>query len=285
LVTAFILFLIIIHFIYNKKIFTKNNVLIVTILIISIPTTSLLGIFKGTKEYHSAQFSFILGHMIENGTFQTYLDKNCPNLPFNICSKTNKLPKNSDDFLWSENTLLSELGGLNDQEKKQEKMVKNAFTDPKLVSMYIYKSVIGTFKQITRFSPDMVSISHYMEGPAIRNINRYYKHETNEVLGSKQNTNQIEIKDISKIQYLIITILILTNIYIVPKIYKNYKFKNELLFLIMTTTTILTNGAVTATISTINDRYTSRLVWVFIIPSALILFKYIFYKKVNKRKY
>jgi hypothetical protein len=55
--------------------------------------------------------SFLFGRLIEDGIVARYLDERCPDATLRICAYRNELPKEADDWLWTNDTPFYKLGG------------------------------------------------------------------------------------------------------------------------------------------------------------------------------
>jgi len=140
-ISSFIIYLLILKFLFQEPIITKNNLLIILILFISMPSLLLINNLKSaTNNIYSSKYAFVLGRLINDGIYEMYLDEKCPNVPYNICA-IKSYPTNINEYLWEKNELITNLGTIKDIDGKQEKIVKNIITEPKLYFPIIYKSI------------------------------------------------------------------------------------------------------------------------------------------------
>jgi hypothetical protein len=231
-----------------------------------IPTTHFLcdRQFKITGATHV----FAVNHLIEIGVLDNYLEERCREKNFRICNYKNEL---GWDFIWSSNSPLQKTGGWYVNKDEYREILTDVYTTPKYLKVLIFKSWEYMFKQCFAF--DVVVPGPLLgESPPAQQIKWRFPDNRMEYFSSLQSQGKLEAsapKFLSRIVYIVsFTIFFIT--FASRKIFNRVSPVLKCAMVLFVLHNIISAFAC-SNLSTIDDRFQSRLIWLFPFFSVLLL--------------
>lgn len=271
--------LLIFFLIFRKKKFhnikfvqTKRVLIIIIISWILLPSINFL--FGNDFQIKSKTKNIILmARMIESGLAIEYLEDNCKNNEYELCSHLDDLKKRKTaaSFVWDYSSPLYS-GGCFDRNKISDcwkkkndeygKIIEEIYKIPKYRKKLLLIAITGTFQQLLNFDASNEYKTGTKNSPVKSKIEFFYSKEYKSFLSSSQSGNGLQIKTTNKIQFytiiisfVLILFLLLNKKYRIKLSYENYVS----LFLILLA--LFVNAFICATFSNVVGRYQARLIW------------------------
>lgn len=269
-------------FITKRKDLNRPSTVLIVISVAGWITLSTLVAISGRGfRPSSATHVFIMSRMVENGILDAYLNERCATENYKLCEWRDKLPDRQWDFMWDDSGALAQTGGWIDSEEEYSRIIQGTLVSPKFLGMHIVKNSLASLRQLPLiFVGDGLSPWNEPANPFWK-VQQYFSHELKEYRSSLQQTGALKFEWFN-VLIVIFSLLTITSALIINVTRRNttgYEvafsgmFKLVLLFLII-------NAAVTATFSTVNGRFQSRVFWVLVFLSIV----YLFYILLNTRK-
>ena len=213
--------------------------------------------------------------LVESGILKTYLEKACPVKQYNICNYKDNLPPVAWSFHWDANSPLQKTGGWDANRKEYNAIISDIFSRPKYYPFIAYKSLEATARQLVLYQVDgnyILPWAKFDEGTSpFTAIEKYFPHELNQLKTSRQNTKTFNIALIDATFFLTMIISSILSLLVFSQISDNKKEFIQVLIVVVIF--ILLNAIVTASLSSVNARFNSRVFWIFPFLNTIIIYK------------
>jgi hypothetical protein len=222
---------------------------------------------------------FLTARFAESGILHKYLKKTCPTKPCAFCPYADSLPDMATKFIWDSNGPLAKSGlGWKEADRECSPIVTAVFTNSEYLKPFIGESFKATLKQL--FQLDLGSgLSAYRENSApFYPIKYHLGSEINEFLTSEQSYNKLNFSILNLLNYLVLATSLLL---IFACFYLKLVTKVLLQLIVVVTSGIVLNAAVTASLANVYDRLQARVSWLIIFVSLLCLIKIISHFKMR----
>ncbi|MFC1730866.1 hypothetical protein ACFL6I_11080 [candidate division KSB1 bacterium] len=210
-------------------------------------------------------YVFLLSKLNQIGLLKDYLDKSCDKKEIKLCEYKDSIPTTLD-FIWANSSPLYKTGGWYKNKKEFQFIIQDILTTPKYLFIFIYKSIESSFTQFFSFNaPDLPIIKEISYSDQF--INECYGFYKNEYLESLQNHNELNqsIHSLNTIQIFLFGFsLFLLIIILLSKVPLKYKLLG--IFILVA---LYVNALVCSSLSVIESRYQSRIMWLIILPIIL----------------
>lgn len=227
------------------------------------------GRFAATDATHV----FLTASLAEKGVLQAYLDHSCEKDAdaYSLCRYRNVIPHNATQFIWGENSVVTRTRGWQDPGGQYRRLLHRILLNPKYLAMTFAQSVKATIAQFFDFD------LHGYGYPTARTadtaaVNNYYQREFPAFLAARQYRHQLDYNLISRIQTPLVyaTLLIWAALIVFAR---RLRLSDTNRFILLYTMAALwVNAGVTATFSSVVDRYQSRIVWLLVLVVGISLF-------------
>lgn len=216
--------------------------------------------------------AFTINRLYDSGILDDYLTKTCDHKPTIFCELKGV---KYYDLLWDNNSPLNKYGGRMNVRKECIGIINEIMAENYYKIWLLKDSFKGTLKQLIRFNTGIDGALTKGSAP-YGAIEWHFSKEKVDYLNSKQNTGKTSFKLINTVQKLVvITSLIVLVFLTLFVLLKRNREQHKLKLLIFTLAVILVNAGTTASFSVIDDRFTSRVIW--LIPFFTILISYHLY--------
>lgn len=283
---------------YLKQHFALKPILIAFIISFITPFIINYSVGKTTKVNQGSQV-FLIARMLDNGVLKSFLDDNCKDNNYSLCSCKDNLPVDSRAFLWSSESPLYAIGGWNDSEIELNKIIRDILISPKHLSLFLYTSITSTVSQLFQNEIGSGLISDWYastDSPPYYAIASHFPRELKQYEQARQNTNLWGQKlDFSTVNYwnsilLFLSAILLLFFLISKRLWGMLDSKTKL-FIGIIFLGILFNAFITGSLANVYDRLQARVSWLLILTalivaasqfkSSWILLKHLYTKHLN----
>jgi hypothetical protein len=214
---------------------------------------------------------FIVAKFASNGILKTYLDDNCEKKNLKLCACKDEITPYPWEFMWpAPSTQLSKIGVWDSSSREFKGIVKDIFTTPKYLKMYLVKSFFTTFQQFCEIQVEK-PLYRPTNTPANGYFNIYFSDEYNDFLASRQNNNTLDPSGFNMVYYLFFA---LSSLWVLL-LYAQSKNKEIALIYGCILVFFLINAYVTANFSTVCFRFQYRVFWILPATNAILILKYL----------
>jgi hypothetical protein len=224
---------------------------------------------------------FIMGRLVESGVLNEYLHDSCTQKKTSLCNYMDHLPLESWHFLWFPESPLYDGGCVDSvghnsdcwlvKNEQYRPVIKQIFSTPKYLKMYIPYAFKQTMQQLADFKND--PLSPMMEGSAVTgNIEWRFKEEYGQYIHSKQSRAPYTVDINTMIQFVLVLVCLccLLICFVVRKFREKISLQLKI-FTFVLLLGIFYNAAVCVTFSMVASRFQGRVVWLLVLATVLIL--------------
>jgi hypothetical protein len=222
---------------------------------------------------------FIMGRLLDSGVLKLYLDEHCGQKENVLCLQKDSLPESSRELHWSSNSPVHQSGGWEGSESSYWSIIWDILKQPRYIGFLLAESVKVTFIQLTQNEIGTPLVSDWYgheSSPPFIHIKKFFPHEHQQYLQSRQNTNlwgqTLDFNFLNHISYMMLTIstLFLMLIFLFSNLAAhllNTQMRFAIFWLLLA---IVLNAFITANFSVVCDRLQARVVW--LLPLLVLLF-------------
>jgi hypothetical protein len=199
---------------------------------------------------------FLTARLIADGPGRWYLEKNCGDAQWEMCRYLNHLSGNSDQFLWDADGVWKRASAdshlrILSQEKSFSIAVLRAYP------LEEFEKAASNFRnQLLAFG--VIDLRRY--STVADYIGEVLPREREKYFASLQAQDRLPSRLFSNIQYGIVVLSLLSILAFLPRLWRSPSPRLlGLSFVIFPT--VIVNALVTGTLSSVNDRYQCRLIW------------------------
>lgn len=223
---------------------------------------------------------FLVGKMCENGILQVYLNENCDKQQLSLCKYKDSLPHVAWQFVWHPESPVMKTGGWSVNDKEYKSIILNTFTTPKYLWMHIWKGVGTTSVQLTQITAGDALFRYEEFDNSMMSIRKYYPHETNPALWTRQRIMELDFNLYSRIYGVF---FILSTLVICWK-WNALQLNNNWVYLVVIILVFLViNAGVTANLANISSRLQARVFWLLPLWNILVLAHFLIQKKTKTK--
>ncbi len=211
---------------------------------------------------------FLMGHFLEIGLLDRYLDETCETKKYKICAYKENIPAN---FLWDfDNSPLYKTGGWEANKAEYNAIIIDMLTTPKYLKKLIIKSISNGFQQLFTFDTgDTPRLPD--DQPANLAVKSIFKDEFRAYQASKQYGGRLDYTLLNNMQKYVSAISLFASLLflLVPLPISN-NIRNITVFIIGA---LILNAFICAGLSGVVARYQSRVIWLLPIPVLIAFFQ------------
>ena len=212
---------------------------------------------------------FMMSRLLQNGVLGEYLSETCKSRNYELCQYKDDLPDNANEFLTSPKSPLYLSGGWDAPHPEYRVILKDVFTTPKYLGIFVQRSVVGTMRQAMQVPAPELRVMD-KETDTWRKINSCFADETGEFMTAYQNTDALSADPCNLVYYIFLvcsTLWLIVHYRRVMTTDVVFVYGCALLFLVI-------NAFVTATFGSVYARYQGRVAWLLPATSALVIINY-----------
>lgn len=222
--------------------------------------------YDGEFRYSKGSHVFLFNHMIEIGAAKAYLDDNCGKKNYAICQYKDELNWN---FMWDYSGPLYKTGGWEKNKKDFDEINGGIISTPKYWPLLIQKTATYTTKQFFRFESRLHTLQY--NGTPHAQIRNFLPESDREFISSKQLKGEYDLYVLNRVEGVIIFICMIICA-LVLILDKRFQLLNQGLKSLISISLVfgVINSMVCANLSTVDDRFQNRWVWLLVVLIILI---------------
>jgi hypothetical protein len=208
---------------------------------------------------------FFMARLYDCGILEQYLQDACPKYHYHMCDYQGKFPW---DFIWEyQKSPLYQNGGWEGNRDEFNAIIRDIFTTPKYWPRLIARETEATVKQFFTFETGDTGWQSD-ESSCVTAMRHHWPESVKEFFQSRQQTKKLDWTILNMFQSYLMAFLFFCSMaaYFIPGLNPKYK-----LYLTYFLIALLVNAFVCGAISTVLDRYQSRVIWLLTLPFLLYL--------------
>jgi hypothetical protein len=218
---------------------------------------------------------FLMARVIADGTGLWYLQQHCPDAKFVLCDHLQELPQDPDVFLWGEKGLWANADDATTTRLRQEEM---PFV---LATLRAYPGA-QLSKSLSNFGQQLRIFGFYLFGPSdwmSEEFASVLPRERSQYLQGRQAKDDLPLEFFTSVQnWAVVVSLVIITVFM-PRIWRNRLVRLIGLGIVIVST-VVANALVTGTLSMVEDRLQSRVVW--LIPFLAIVLALDWFEQLAK---
>ncbi|MFC2112805.1 hypothetical protein ACFLTA_06000 [Bacteroidota bacterium] len=219
--------------------------------------------FSGEFTLSKGKHVFLMGRLIDMEIVNDYLKENCDDHDYKLCEFKDIVIW---DFLWESQSPLYKTGGWEDSKEEYTTIIRDIFTTPKYLKIFMMKSIESSFIQFFNYETGDTPRQAQNSAP-YGVITRFMPGQVKAYLSSKQCNDRLDFTFLNNYQnYLIVLSLLISILLLILKI--PVKSKMLIIYILVS---LYINAGVCGTFSGISPRYQSRVIWLLPLPIILTL--------------
>lgn len=226
---------------------------------------------SNTEKAKSIRHVLLMARLMETGILDEFLKKNCDECRYTLCYYRDQFPYTPSQFVWEKESPFFKTGGWSYSEEEYNEIISRIFTNPRYISLFAYKSVISTLKQLCLFNVKILHLNSDYPGP-IEPINNNFKHEEKKFSTSSQHyRDACDLTILNTSYYISVGISLFIIVFFLGSLFWKSD-RSLLLLIILLLLGVLCNAFVNGTFSNVIPRYQARINWLLVLGALLIVF-------------
>lgn len=245
---------------------------------VALPALIAAGGMAGTAAVHKAATGrafisqsgdiFLLARFMQDDLVKPYLDRVCPSPDYKLCAYRDRLPDSANDFLWAYDNLLDRMGGWQGAQDEAGRIVRGSLTDFPLQHLSAALHDVG--QQLAAFRSGDGTWSQV--GATAAAVARYFPAELSAYLKSMQQRDRWDFNRINLI-HVPVAIAGMAGLVVLGLLrWRRGDLPGAGLALTLSLA-ILGNAAICGVLSNAGDRYGSRMVWIGVFGTMILLIR------------
>jgi len=277
LITIFLALLVlavrlIMHIESNKSLLIKLSVIILAFIGTSYFNSNYNLLFTDKPKPPDITHVLLMARIMETGILDEFLEENCEEDRYTLCNYKDQFPIYPSIFVWGKESIFSKTGGWGNSKEEYNEILSRIFSDPYYLSLFAYKGIISSLKQLFTFEIEVRRIQKSeIDTRTIKLIHDNFKHEEKKFKSSLQ-FRDLNLDLINRSYYILcaisFSIIILFFLSHRPTIDSNLWFLVLILF-----AGVISNAAINGTFSNVVPRYQARINWVLVLLALIIIEK------------
>ncbi len=234
----------------------------------------LYGYFYGTVSLNGERPPYLMARVIADGTGREYLAQHCGAHSWAICNRLQNLEGDADHFLWDSD---GGWGGASTEEQNEVRQEEVPFV---LATLRAYprvqfsKSMTAFWQQLQTFGIEDLDPSSWVA----KQFEEVLPDRRANYLASRQANNTLYIEEFAAFQIWVVRGFLLVMLIFLPFIWR--RAPSRLIGLsVVVVWVVISNAFVTGTMSMVDERYGSRVIWLVPFLACLYVFDWFFDRK------
>lgn len=226
---------------------------------------TLYGSVLGQPSLNGERPPYLMARLVADGTGRRYLEQHCGEVRWTICSRVETLAGDADHFLWDSD---GGWGGASVAEQKDMQQEEMAFVSATLRAYpreQFSKSMAAFWEQLQTFGIEDLDPGTWVP----EQFDETLPGARSRYLASRQARNALHIEGITAFQIWVIRASLIGMIALLPLLWRKVSPKLVGLSIIVVFV-VIANALVAGTMSMVDERYGSRVIW--LIPFVTGLF-------------
>ncbi len=273
----------IIFFAFRKEFRTNRKILLSkTILMIALIAVSVFTIVVMNKRYYN-QYTlsptghiFMMARLADAGFMNEFLNEHCKEKSYKLCEYKDSFPESYEKFLWDTKGAFYQTGGWDiTQNQEYKQVIRDVLTTPKYFYLFTlncsdhflkqtisFKTGDGLYSWFNKESSQYLTVLENFNKPEIRNSFQ----------SSKQISGKLNFKYVNILNDILLVISLLIIIWCIIRKSTNRK---TVQFTYVIISGVLINAVSTSAMSSVFDRFQSRVIWLLPFLACIYFATYI----------
>lgn len=209
---------------------------------------------------------FMMGRLVQLGIVTEHLQEACPEKGYKLCDYVEN-PLHG--FLWDyENSPLYKTGGWEANKKEYGKIIRDIFSKPRFLTLFILRSLEATFQQFFHFDLGDTTIWQPKESSAYWHVEEFLPDQIRNYKSSLQHQQQLDFTLTNVHQRYLLGFALLLSILLLTTSFISGRQKLLIGFILIC---LLANAAICGSLSGVLFRYQCRVMWLLLLPLFVIL--------------
>ncbi len=217
---------------------------------------ALYGYFYGDPSLNGERPPYLMARIIADGTGRTYLAQHCGELRWELCNRVQTLNGDADHFLWDGD---GGWGGASPDEQREMRQEEMPFV---LATLHAYpreqisKSLAAFWQQLQTFGTEDLDPSSFVA----EQFDDVLPESRSHYLASRQANNTLHIEEFTAFQIWIVRAFLLAALVLLPFVWGRLSERLTGLGIVIVSI-LIANAFVTGSMSMVDERYGSRVIW------------------------
>lgn len=247
------------------------------VLLAAVSQSALHGYLYGTPSLNGERPPFLMARVIADGPGLWYLQQHCPGMQFVLCDHLQELPQDPDVFLWGEKGVWANADDATTSRLRQE---ERPFV---LATLRAYPGA-QLSKSLSNFGQQLRSFGFYLFGPSdwmSQEFASVLPGERSQYLQGRQAQDDLPLEFFTSVQNWTVFASLIIIVAFLRRIWRNRPARLIGLGIVIVST-VVANALVTGTLSMVEDRLQSRVVW--LIPFLAIVLALDWFEQLARRQ-
>lgn len=206
--------------------------------------------------YSAGGYAFTLARLVADGPAIDYLRETCPVQRYALCAYLDGLPRDSDQFLWSEDSPFQKLGGFTGYRKEGREIVNGTIW--RYPGRVVSDWMVNGIRQLIRIRTGSGLVSYLDKPWPTREIRAYFPADYKAYGNSRQSQGTVRLRRLWRIHSMAFAAGMLASAGVLPWLARHGRLKALLLVVILSGYGL---NAFLVVISAPSDRYGARVAW------------------------
>jgi hypothetical protein len=209
---------------------------------------------------------FLMARVIADGPGRWYLEQHCSEVKLAICDYVQKLPDDPDNFLWGEDGIWQNIDDETQARFQREEIPFVLATLRAYPRQQLSKSAAAFWKQLGTFGLFDLDGSDWV----LDSFGGVLPGERTHYLQSRQKRDAMPLEFFTSVQNWTILVSVVVIGAFTPRLWRHGspRFVGLSTLIVFT---VITNAMVTGTLSMVEDRFQSRIIWLLAFLAGLLL--------------
>jgi hypothetical protein len=246
----------------------------VIVLLAAVSQLALHAYLYGKPSLNGERPPFLVARVIADGPGLWYLQQHCPDAKFVLCDHLQELPQDPDVFLWGEKGVWADADDATASQLRQEEMPFVLATLRAYPRAQLSKSLSNFVQQLRIFGFYLFGPSDWMAEEFASVLPR----EKSQYLRSRQAQDDLPLEFFTTIQNWTVLASLGMLVMFLPRMFR--RRPPRLIGLgIVIVSTVVANALVTGTLSMVEDRLQSRVIWLVPLLAIVLALDWIEWSK------
>jgi hypothetical protein len=242
--------------------------------IAAVAQLTLYGYIYGEPSLNGERPPYLMARLVADGTGRKYLEQHCGEVQWTTCTRVRSLAGDADHFLWDTD---GGWGGASATEQKEMRREEMSFV---LATVYAYpgeqlsKSMMAFWTQLQTFGIEDLDPSTWVADQ----FDEVLPAERGHYLASRQARNALHIEEFTAFHIWVVRSLFLATVSLLLLSWRQLSPRLVGLTIVIFFI-VVANAFVTGTMSMVDERYGSRVIWLIPFLTGLLVMHWFFARR------
>lgn len=236
---------------------------------------SVLAFFVMMSSVGKSRHVFMMGHLVETGILDAYLDDNCGKKEISLCRYRDRIPEGAETFIWNSDgdSVLLLTGGWIGSKEEYSAIISETFSESRYLRMHVAAAFKGTVRQLYSIQCGEGMGRYDSTLLVSRRIKQYFPREYDAYLNSRQSADEfsgLPLTDLLNRTATGLSLIIIAAWFFLRKATDDHTRMLRALTLLLLLAYIL-NCGICATLATVAHRFSARLSWMAVLLAVILI--------------